>query len=136
MEVLTAVHTEIDRESLIPIRAQGKDRRRARRDEISGALTVLWGSNSQEERITQANLIDVSARGAKFRINERIPSGSWLMFNHHPVGISGRGTVRYCRMVKCSYLIGVEFSGGTGWEAASNRFADQLRSLKAALEAN
>jgi hypothetical protein len=128
MEVLTACLPDIERESGVPAPVvQRKDRRRAQRDEITGALTVLWGTNSQEERVTQANLIDVSARGAKFRINERIPSGSWLMFNHHPVGISGRGTVRYCRMVKCSYLIGVEFSGGTGWEAASLRFAQQLR---------
>jgi hypothetical protein len=106
----TLIATPLVREPLVR-----KERRRAERKEVSGSLTILWGTHADEERVSQANLVDVSARGVKFRINERIPSGSWLMFNHHPVGISGRGIVRYCRMVKRSFLIGVEFSSGTGW---------------------
>ena len=83
---------------------------------------------------SQASLVDVSAFGAKFRLTARIPAGSWLMFNHHKAGISGRGTVRYCRMVKSSYEIGVHFSGGTGWNAASNPFGAHLRNLSGAID--
>lgn len=130
MDVLTVLEQEAP---AVP-RAR-KERRRAQRDEMSGSLTVLWGTNSQEEKVSQASLVDVSARGAKFRVIERIAPGSWLMFNHHAVGICGRGTVRYCRMVKCSYLIGVEFSGGTGWHGAPDPFQESLRNLKAQIAA-
>jgi hypothetical protein len=111
-----------------------KDKRKAPRDPISGSLTILWGTNSQEERVSRASVIDLSDRGAKFRVTERIPAGSWVMFNYHQLGVSGRGTVRYCQMVKSSYNIGVEFSGGTGWNQSSNRFTAELRNLSFAVD--
>jgi PilZ domain len=111
-----------------------REKRKATRDPISGSLTILWGTNSQDERISRATLIDLSDRGAKFRVAERIPAGSWLMFNYHQVGASGRGTVRYREMVKSCYNIGVEFSGGTGWNPASNRFTTELRNLSIAVD--
>jgi EAL and modified HD-GYP domain-containing signal transduction protein len=117
-------------ESVVPKR----ERRRHRRDTIGGAIAVLWGTSSQEERVTQAHLSDVSAFGAKFMMAARIPPGSWLMFNHHKAGISGRGTVRYCRMIKSSYEVGVEFAGGTGWKGASNAFGAHLRNLNGAID--
>jgi hypothetical protein len=118
----------------IPENTRKREKRKAKRDSISGSLTILWGPNSQEERISRATLIDLSDRGAKFRVGERIPAGSWLMFNYHQLGASGRGTVRYCQMVKSSYNVGVEFSGGTGWNPASNRFATELRNLSIAID--
>jgi hypothetical protein len=110
-----------------------KERRRSKRDIISGSVGILWGPNSQEERVAQAQLVDVSAHGIKFRLAQRVPAGAWLMVNHHTAGISGRGTVRYCRMVKSVYEIGVEFTGGTGWNAASSPFGAHLRNLDLAI---
>ena len=55
------------------------------------------------------------------------------MFNHHKLGVSGRGTVRYCRSAKGQYEIGVEFSNGTGWDVASQRRNAELRNLNAAI---
>src|SRR5208282_4222317 len=133
--VLVACQPVLDRQSQLPAASTAKkERRRAKRDPLSGSLAVLWGLNPGEERVSQASLIDVSARGAKFRVAERVPPGAWLMFNYHQVGISGRGTVRYCRMVRSSYLIGVEFSGGTGWRAGSERFTAQLQNLGVAID--
>jgi hypothetical protein len=111
-----------------------KEKRKSKRDPISGSVTVLWGTTAQEERISRANMIDLSSHGAKFRTSERIPAGSWLMFNYHQLGASGRGTVRYCQLVKSCYQIGVEFSGGTGWNPASNRFTAELRNLSIAVD--
>jgi hypothetical protein len=111
-----------------------KEKRKIKRDSISGSLTILWGASAQEERVSRATLMDISARGAQFCLSERIPTGAWLMFNHHQIGISGRGTVRYCQLVKSSYRVGVEFSGGTGWKPASNSFATGLENLSIAVD--
>lgn len=129
-DVLASVETE-PMEVAAPPRK--KEKRKSRRDPISGSLTILWGAHAQEERISRANLIDLSSHGAKFRLTEKIPSGAWLMFNYHQLGVSGRGTVRYCQLIKGAYQIGVEFSSGTGWNPDVNRFAADLRNLSIAL---
>lgn len=108
-----------------------KDRRRGRRDALSASLTILWGSEPNEEQLARADLVNVSAKGARFRILRPIPMGAWLMFNYSQKQISGRGTVRSCRMVRGSYEIGVEFANGTGWDASPANPA--LQGLKAAL---
>lgn len=114
-----------------PVRVE---RRRNKRDAISGSIAVLWGANEREERVSQANMVDVSPHGVKLRIGMRVPVGSWLMLNHHTAGISGRGSVRYCRMVKSAYEIGVSFPGGTGWGSASNPFGVHIRNLGVAID--
>ena len=94
------------------------------RTPLAGSLTILWGRHPQEENVMQATLLDVSAFGARFRLGTRVPPGSWLMFNHHKIGISGRGTVRHCRMVKSGYEVGVGFGVepvGTQLRSASAR---------------
>jgi len=130
---LLALQPAVDSKSL-EVATRKKDKRKGRRDPISGSITILWGTNSQEERISRASVIDLSDRGAKFRVAERIPAGSWLMFNYHQLGVSGRGTVRYCQMVKSAYNIGVEFSGGTGWNQSSKGFTAGLRNLSFAVD--
>ena len=118
----------------VGIEPRKKEKRKNVRDPLSASLTILWGDSSGKENVSRATLVDISARGARFRVGERIPPGSWLMFNHHQAGASGRGTVRYCQMVKSAYNVGVEFSGGTGWNPDSNRFAAELRNLSIAVE--
>jgi c-di-GMP-related signal transduction protein len=114
--------------------APKKERRRNKRDPISGSVAIIWGNNPQEECLAQANLVDVSSFGARFRLLARVPPGSWLMFNYHKIGISGRGTVRHCRLIKGMYEIGVEFSSGTGWDAASHRAGAHMRGLSEAID--
>jgi c-di-GMP-related signal transduction protein len=114
--------------------APRKERRRVKRDPITGSVAVIWGNQPHEENLAQANLVDVSPVGARFRVGARVPPGSWLMFNHHKVGISGRGMVRHCRLIKGMYEIGVEFPGGTGWDAVLHRFGTHLRNLSVAID--
>jgi hypothetical protein len=78
-------------------------------------------------------LIDVSARGARLRVPSQIPNGAWLAFNHAGLGIGGRGTVRYCNLIKGQYEIGIDISNGTGWGVVSKDHAKDLRRLGAAL---
>ena len=56
------------------------------------------------------------------------------MFNHHKIGVSGRGKVRYSRLIKGMYEIGVDFPSGTGWDVALNRFSAHLRALNVAID--
>ncbi len=114
--------------------APRKERRRVKRDPITGSVAVIWGNQPHEENLAQANLVDVSPFGVRFRILARVPPGAWLMFNHHKVGISGRGMVRHCRLIKGMYEIGVEFPGGTGWDAVMHRFGTHLRNLSDAID--
>jgi hypothetical protein len=111
-----------------------RERRRSQRDALTGSLTIIWGDQSQQECLAQANLVDVSDFGAQFRLPVRVPPGAWLMFNHHRMGIGGRGTVRHCRLIKGMYQIGVEVPSGTGWNIASHRFAANLRNLAGAID--
>jgi hypothetical protein len=114
--------------------APRKERRRVKRDPITGSVAVIWGNQPHEENLAQANLVDVSPCGVRFRLAARVPPGAWLMFNHHKVGISGRGMVRHCRLIKGMYEIGVEFPGGTGWDAVLHRFGTHLRNLSDAID--
>jgi c-di-GMP-related signal transduction protein len=111
-----------------------KERRQRNREAMTAKVTVLWGNQPQQECLAQATLVDVSAFGARFRLLARVPPGAWLMFNHHKVGLSGRGTVRHCRLIKGMYEIGVEFSSGTGWDTVSQRLGTHLRNLNGAID--
>jgi c-di-GMP-related signal transduction protein len=113
---------------------KGKERRRFKREPLTASISIMWGERASEEHIAQAQLVDISVKGARFRVAMRVPQGSWLMFNHHKMGISGRGSVRHCRMVKGAYEVGVEFSSGTGWDAVSDRFGSHLRNLGGAID--
>jgi hypothetical protein len=44
-----------------------------------------------------------------------VPVRSIVICNDAKLHISGRGIVRYCNFAKGAYLIGIEFSGGSGW---------------------
>jgi hypothetical protein len=50
----------------------------------------------------------------RFRVFERIPSRTIVLFNCPELGIAGRGTVRFCDQRKAAYEIGVECVCGTG----------------------
>ena len=80
-------------------------------------LTIMWGVTPGEENFARAKLVNMSERGAKFEVPDRIPRGAWLLFNNQ--GVGGRGTVRYCGLVRGQYEVGVEIVNGTGWEAIS-----------------
>ncbi len=113
---------------------RAKERRRRKRDPITAPLVIIWGTNAQEEFLAQANMVDISPFGARFRSSAWVPPGAWLVFNHHKIGVSGRGKVRYSRLIKGMFEIGVDFPSGTGWDVALNRFSAHLRALSVAID--
>jgi len=92
-----------------------KDSRRKVRHAVQGTIRILWEDAPGHERISIAQLVNVSVAGLQLCVAERIPSSTYVICNDHKLGISGRGSVRYCNFHKGKYFIGVEFSGGTGW---------------------
>jgi c-di-GMP-related signal transduction protein len=104
------------------------ERRRSRRNPIAAPVPITWGGQAKQEHFAQADLVDVSAFGARLRLSTQIPPGAWLAFYHRKTGIGGRGKVRYCRLVKGKYEIGVEMPDGTGWETAREDLVGVQRS--------
>ena len=62
-----------------------------------------------------ADLENISRKGIRIRVDARMGTGTYVSVNDRAIGVMGRGSVRYCRYEKGKYAVGVEFSGGTGW---------------------
>ncbi len=95
--------------------ARKTNTRRHVRHAISGPMRLLWEDSSGREIIVNARLVNVSVGGLQLQVPRQIPVSAQISCNDAKLGISGRGRVRYCNFVKGGYVIGVEFSGGTGW---------------------
>jgi len=89
--------------------------RRKVRHGVQGPIQVLWEDSTGREQITMAQLLNVSVGGLQLQLTERIPVRTAVFCNAPKMGVSGRGVVRYCNPSKGKFLIGLEFSNGTGW---------------------
>lgn len=92
-----------------------KNGRRHPRVPIDGQVRILWADADGREHVLQAKLLNISAYGIAFHADQAVPLRSYVTCNYEKLGIRGRGTVRHCTYCKGRYVIGVEFSGGTGW---------------------
>jgi PilZ domain len=90
--------------------------RRHPRHAVAGMMRIMWESNGQEV-MANAKVVDVSIWGVRLRVDTKIPLRSFVTCNDRTLGICGRGSVRYCNLVKGQYEIGVEFTSGSGWRA-------------------
>jgi EAL and modified HD-GYP domain-containing signal transduction protein len=95
--------------------ARKANSRRKVRHGAQGAITVLWEDGTGREKVTTAQLINVSVGGLQLQMTERLPVQTAVSCNAPKMGVSGRGVVRYCNPSKGKYLIGLEFTNGTGW---------------------
>ncbi|MFZ3343056.1 MAG: HDOD domain-containing protein [Terriglobales bacterium] len=93
----------------------GKEARKRVRHAASGSLRILWEDSEGKERVMNARLVNVSTHGLQLQVSEKIPARTSVSCNDAKRGISGRGSVRYCNYSKGSYVVGVEFSAGTGF---------------------
>jgi c-di-GMP-related signal transduction protein len=98
---------------------QATQRKRNTRREVRHPLNVniriLWEGDSNQENYANAKLLNVSKFGVLLLVDQRIPIRAALSCSEPTLGISGRGSVRHCNLSKGKYLVGVEFSNGTGW---------------------
>src|SRR5712671_4680170 len=90
------------------------DRRQHRRQAMGGKLRVLWQDAEGRERVCAAEIVDISVNGLKIRVDIQMAARTYVTVNERAIGITGRGSVRYCRYEKGRYVVGLEFSGGTG----------------------
>ena len=95
--------------------ARKTDFRRNVRYPMTGMLRIIWQDGTGREKISNAQLVNISTKGMQLRVNEKMPLRSYVSCNDETLHIRGTGTVRYCNFVKGKYEIGLEFSGGTGW---------------------
>jgi len=107
-----------------------RERRRHPRSHVGTTVPILWVDEDGREGLLQGRLIDVSVSGAKVFVPARLPERTLVTFNCQPLGVGGRGTVRYCNSVKGGYEVGLELSNGTGWRDQNK----DLQNLAAAVD--
>jgi EAL and modified HD-GYP domain-containing signal transduction protein len=82
--------------------------RRRTRQSRAEALTLRWTDAASREVTVEAVLINASAGGLGVRANEPAPVNCMVWFDAPGLGISGRGSVRYCHAAREGNLIGIE----------------------------
>jgi len=102
------------------------NRRRSPRDPIHVPLSILCADPDGRETTMRAQLLDISAVGARLALRQPIHIHSTVSFYYHKLDIGGRGTVRYCRSTCKGYEVGVECTNGTGWSLDARAKADLL----------
>lgn len=91
------------------------DARKRVRHAVKGNIRFLCLDEDGGERIMMAKLVNASVQGLQVEVPVPIPVRTRVHCNDLPLGISGRGTVRYCKPGRGKYLVGLEFPDGTGW---------------------
>jgi hypothetical protein len=89
------------------------------RDDVSGKLRILWTDEDGSEKLALAEVVNVSSFGLQLRVDSKLSRGTTVLCNDRELGVSGRGSVRYCNFAKGKYVVGLEFSSGTGWKPAA-----------------
>ena len=100
------------------------ERRRHNRQPIAGKLRVLWHEAEGREQVCSAELVDISVNGLRMRVDRQMAPHTYVTVNDLGIGISGRGSVRYCRYENGKYVVGLEFAGGTGWKSRTLQTAE------------
>jgi c-di-GMP-related signal transduction protein len=89
--------------------------RRKPRHAVKETIQVLWEDSMSCQKLAMAQLLNVSAGGLQLQLAERIPLRTAVSCHAPKMGVSGRGVVRYCNQSRGKYVIGLEFTNGTGW---------------------
>src|SRR5579863_5713842 len=100
----------------MPNSSRKAERRRHDRQPITGKLRVLWHDAEGREQVCAAEVVDISVNGLRMRVDIKMAPQTYVTVNDRDIGITGRGSVRYCRYEKGKYVVGLEFAGGTGWK--------------------
>jgi hypothetical protein len=114
--------------------ARKTNRRKHERHPVNVAISILVTDSEGRESVAHAQLLDISVKGARMRVSQRIPTYSIVSFFHNELAIGGRGTVRYCAFAKNGYVLGLELPNGTGWREPLQPNADLLRLAADALQ--
>ncbi len=80
------------------------------RRKAEGTVRVEWRDAEGRERTSNAKLVNVSATGLQVRTAEEIPVHTAVLCHDPETGISRSGSIRYCRVSRREYLIGLGFN--------------------------
>jgi c-di-GMP-related signal transduction protein len=108
-------------QQVLRITGRKMNTRRDVRYSAKGAIQVLVQDDAGRERVVNATLLNISARGMQLQMDVRLPERTVVRCNYPRLHISGSGSVRYCVMSKGSYIVGLDFSSGTGWHEPSRQ---------------
>lgn len=111
------------------------ERRREDRDPLSVPLSILCTDQEGRETMMHARLIDISIKGARMSVLQKIPAYTSVTFYYDKLRVGGRGTVRFCRTSKNGYEVGLQFPNGTGWSPALREKMDLLNLASAISQA-
>lgn len=92
------------------------EQRRQARQPLTGKLRILWEDAEGKQQVRTVELEDISRSGIKIRVDVQMAPRTYVTVNDREIGIMGRGSVRYCRYERGKYSVGLEFTGGTGWD--------------------
>ena len=96
------------------------EQRRYARQPLTGRIRILWEDADGQSRVYTADLVNISIEGMKILVDVQMAPRTYVTVNDRKYGLMGRGSVRYCRFEKGKFAVGLEFSGGTGWQPASD----------------
>jgi hypothetical protein len=77
-------------------------------------VDVKWRDTGGEDRMTVANLEDISVTGACLQLDDPIPLHVNVRITHPKGELQGR--VRYCVYRDIGYFLGVQFDADSQWE--------------------
>jgi c-di-GMP-related signal transduction protein len=89
--------------------------RRKTRHTMQGALQVSWEDTVGRQKLATVQVLNASATGLQLQFSEKVPVQTAVSCNDPKLGISGKGVVRYCNPSNGKFLVGLEFTNGTGW---------------------
>ena len=91
-----------------------KERRREPRQLCSEFVQVAW-LDDRENRISMVGVLEeVSPSGLAVSLDLPAPVGRTVHLNAR--GFSGEAEVRHCELGDYGYIVGMEFTGGGGWD--------------------
>jgi PilZ domain-containing protein len=82
-------------------------------------VQVHWKDRSGTDSSANGRTIDISEVGMRIKLPAQIDQGVYVTFIASKVPLRGTASVRTCKQQGMGYVIGLEFTGGLRWKAAS-----------------
>lgn len=89
------------------------EKRNARRQKVTGRLTVQWRDEAGGYFKESGEWLDLSESGGGIRMRQMIKVGTTVRVDSGLLKPAGMARVRLCRQTAAGYRIGLEFLDGT-----------------------
>ena len=86
--------------------------RRHARQAFDGRVRILWLDDRGEQRTCEVPCLDISSSGLRLKLPDPVPVRSVVHMRGIGAALDASGSVRYCRRMGLSFVLGIEFTGG------------------------